>query len=56
MSDGEVSGGPSGIRTQDRRIKSQRLQLQNSRKMQEKRRSQAAYPGILDTNGDNGDT
>ena len=30
MSDVEISGGPSGIRTQDRRIKSQWLKLQNS--------------------------
>ena len=28
--DSEILGGPSGIRTQDRRIKSQWLQLQNS--------------------------
>ena len=32
MSDVGVSGGPSGIRTQDRRIKSQWLQPQNSLK------------------------
>ncbi len=51
-----TSGGPSGIRTQDRRIKSQWLKLQNSTKnarkrtkAHEKRRSQAANPGILDT-------
>ena len=58
-----TSGGPSGIRTQDRRIKSQWLKLQNStknarkrtklqenaRRRTKKRRSQAANPGILDT-------
>ena len=39
--DVEVSGGPSGIRTQDRRIKSQWLQLQNSLKTASKNRETA---------------
>ena len=64
MSDVGVSGGPSGIRTQDRRIKSQWLQPQNSLKkpgncrgnssrQQESGRFQATSQI---QNGDNGDT
>ena len=41
MSDVGVSGGPSGIRTQDRRIKSQWLQPQNSPKTASKNRETA---------------
>ena len=39
--DSEILGGPSGIRTQDRRIKSQWLQLQNSLKTASKNRETA---------------
>ena len=64
MSDVEISGGPSGIRTQDRRIKSQWLQPQNSPKtasknretagkQQESGRSQATFQI---QNGNNGNT
>ena len=67
MSDVGVSGGPSGIRTQDRRIKSQWLQPQNSpktaskaRKMQGNSSKQQESGRFQATsqiqNGDNGDT
>ena len=38
LDDSEILGGPSGIRTQDRRIKSQWLKLQNSPKTASKAR------------------
>ena len=44
MSDVKVSGGPSGIRTLDRRIKSQWLQLQNSRKTAGKTQVSGHFP------------
>ena len=57
MSDVEVSGGPSGIRTQDRRIKSQWLQPQNSPKTASKQQESGRFQATSQIqNGDNGDT